>query len=151
MKLTKPILLTGLLVGTLDGIAAIIHFKLSGGGNPLFIAKYIASGVFGPGALNGGAGMIISGGLFHYIIAIFWTALFFLIYPRVSGVRLKKYVPGVLYGVLIWLVMNLIVLPLTCVPLASRDLFQDAIGITILIVTVGLPISLIQQREALKC
>lgn len=149
-NLLRTVLLTGLLVGTLDGVAAIVHFKLNGGENPAAIAKFIASGVFGMSAFNGGTGIVLMGTLFHYIIALIWTALFFLVYPRIGKIRLNRYVTGVIYGVIIWVVMNLVVLPLSNTPPGSRDLMRDSIGMTILIAAVGLPIALIQTRKVLK-
>lgn len=149
-NLLKNVLLTAFLVGTLDGIAAIVHFKVNGGANPVAIAKFIASGVFGMDAFNGGTAMVLTGIVFHYIIALTWTALFFLVYSRFVTIRLNRYVTGVIYGVLIWVVMNLVVLPLSNTPPASRNLIRDSIGMTILIVAVGLPIALIQARTVPK-
>src|SRR4051812_4660882 len=79
--LTKMILLSGLLVGTLDILAAIVQTLLNGR-NPLGMLKFIASGYFGTPALTGGFVYAICGLLFHYVIAMGWTVLFFWIYPK---------------------------------------------------------------------
>jgi hypothetical protein len=145
LRLTKTIPITGLLVGTLDAIAAVIQFKLSGGGNPILIAKFIASGVLGKAAFSGGTGTVLLGILLHYIIAGIWTTIFFVIYPLTAKWS-NKYISGILFGLLIWAVMNLVVLPLSKTPSISRDLIPDLIGIGILIIAVGLPVSLIRSR-----
>lgn len=48
---------------------------------------------------------------------------------------------GVIYGITIWLVMNLMVLPLSQVPANSSGITQIAIGITTLIFAIGLPMA----------
>src|SRR5258708_39219255 len=82
-SLLLTILLTGLLVGTLDAIAAVIQFIIPTWRNPVRIFEYIASGVFGTNTFSGGPIMAVTGLLFHYFIAIAWTSLFFTLYPRI--------------------------------------------------------------------
>lgn len=134
-----------LLVGTLDIIAAIIHFKLSGGDNPVRILHFIASGVFGNAAFDAGPGMALAGLTFHYLIAGTWTFLYFLVYPFTFQKIRSKVISGIIYGVFIWIVMNLIVLPLSNTPEISRNLTRDVIGAAILVVAVGLPLSFISS------
>ena len=76
-KLIPAVIITGLVAGTLDGLAAIINFIMQGGKKPEVIFKYIASGVIGKDALTGGNGIILLGVLLHYLIAFSWTILFF--------------------------------------------------------------------------
>ena len=49
-KLIPSIITTGLVAGTMDGLAAIINFSINGGKNPEIIFKYIASGAIGENA-----------------------------------------------------------------------------------------------------
>ena len=58
---TRLILSAGLLVGILDGIAAIISYLVKGGKHPEKIFHFIASAVFGSTALKGGTDMLIAG------------------------------------------------------------------------------------------
>src|SRR6201996_9341954 len=89
------ILLTCLLTGTLDAIAAII---ISSKIPPAIIFKFIASGWFGKQAMSGGVGMVIGGLLFHYLIATIFSVIFFLIYPAVIKILRDKYLTGLVYG-----------------------------------------------------
>ena len=146
MKTFRNILLTALLVGTLDLTAAIIQFKLTGGDNPLQILRFIASGVFGSAAFGGGLSMVVWGLLLHYFIATGWTAAYFVIYPLLSRSSYPL-LPGMVYGVVIWLCMNLVVVPLSHTPPLPPDLLQNVTGILILILFVGLPISIIFHRS----
>src|SRR5262252_5521877 len=102
-KITFPqILLVGLLVGALDILTAFADYFLATGNGPEGVLKFIASGVFGRAAFKGGANMIISGLLFHFLIAYFFTLLFFLIYPKTKFLQKSKIITAVIYGMFIW-------------------------------------------------
>lgn len=145
-SLTRALLFTGLLAGTLDITAATIHFLSLGGKDPVRILLYIASAVFGEAAYEWGAIMPVLGLMFHYIIAFCWATLFFLMYPKMPVLSKNKYISGVVYAVLVWLVMNLIVVPLSNVQRAPFDLTRALVGMGILMIAIGLPISLMAHR-----
>ena len=140
------ILLTGLLAGTLDALAAIAHFRIAGGGNPLRIFQYIASGVLGQQAFTAAWPMALYGICFHYLIAWAFTAFFFVVYPAGRILRFNRIVAGLLYGIFVWLVMNLAVLPLSRVPRPALQLLPAVIGIVILMLMIGLPVALMAHR-----
>jgi hypothetical protein len=139
------ILLTCLLTGTLDAIAALlISYKIP----PAIIFKFIASGWFGRPAMSGGTGMVLFGLIFHYLIATVFSVIFFQLYPRVIRILKNKYFTGIVYGLLIWLIMNYIVLPFTNIPhghghVQTIGLIQ---GIAALIICVGIPIALMADK-----
>ncbi len=85
----------GLLVGTLDILAALFHYYISTHKNPLNVFKYIASGVFGKKAFTSGSSMITWGVVFHCIIAIAFTLLFFFVYPAVIKFLKSKILLGI--------------------------------------------------------
>lgn len=145
MKL-KTILLTGLLVGTLDGVAAILLYLIKGGNKVEIVFKFIASGVFGKAAFSGGAEMMLFGIVFHYIIATGWTLLFFLLYPKILPSWKNKYLSGILYGIFVWLMMNKVVVPLSNTPSINQSLSGNIVGILIIIIAVGLPVSIIYHK-----
>lgn len=142
-SLLKWILLTGLLAGTLDILAAFLSFYLINGGMPITILHYIAAAVFGMEAFQGGAPMALMGLFFHYIIAMGWTTLYFTVYPYLSNVLSKnKYLSGIAYGAFVWLCMNLVVVPLTGLKTAPFDAAKAGLQMAILMVCIGLPIAL---------
>jgi hypothetical protein len=143
---SRAIILAGLLAGTLDGLAAALLFIIRTGKNPLAVFRFIASGVFGQEALSGGVFMAAIGIFFHYVIAAGWSFIFFIACSRL--VILWKYwvVSGIGYGLLVWLMMNLVVLPLSRVPSVSMTVNGVLIGISVLIVCIGLPISFSSKR-----
>jgi uncharacterized membrane protein YagU involved in acid resistance len=117
------------------------------GKNPLLVGNYIASAVFGKtAAYAGGAPMVIAGLLLHYFIALIFTVIFFLLYPRIYAVIKNKFVAGILYGLFVWCVMNLLVVPLTRIPAHSITLQNAAENIIILMLAIGLPVSLIAHQ-----
>jgi hypothetical protein len=81
--LVKSVLGGGAIAGTLDIISAFIYTSVYGR-QPDFVLKYIASGVLGNEAFNGGTATVLLGLAIHYIIAFCWTILFFVIYPRLK-------------------------------------------------------------------
>ena len=83
---------------------------------------------------------------FHYFIATSWTALFFLMHQRCEFLSKNRVWNGIGYGFAIWLVMNLVVLPLSNVPALRRDPARVVEGVVILIVMVGLPVSFISSK-----
>ena len=143
----RTIILTGLLAGTLDAIAAIVVSQAS----PAAVFKFIASGAFGAGkAFSGGDVMIVWGVFFHYFIALSWTVLFFFMYPALPWMRKNKYITGLLYGIFVWIIMNRVVIPLSEIPQRPFNLKGALTGMSILMVAIGLPISILTHRYYLR-
>lgn len=137
----KAILLAGLIVGSADILLAFLSAYLRAGVTPDRVLRFIASGVFGGDAFSGGAGMAAWGLLFHFFIAFSWTALFFYLYPRLKLSSINPWLTGALYGLFIWLVMNLLVVPLSRTPSQPITLTGALIGAVILIVAIGWPLT----------
>lgn len=143
----KPILtilLAGLIAGTADALAAIF---ILAAGNAAGVFKYIASALYGKQAFAGGADMIIIGIVCHYIIAFAFVTFYYFIYPRVSLLRYNKYLSAFLYGIFTWLIMNLIVVPMTKI----HQVFtwhNALLNVVILMFTIGLPAALIVRRRS---
>lgn len=139
----QHILLTALLVGTLDMLAAIIVYQANAGR----MFRFIASAAFGTGAaFSGGPIMVVWGIAFHYFIAFAWTAALYFVYPVLPKLWNNKYVTGALYGIVIWVIMNKIVIPLSAISPGPFDFKSAAIGALILIFAVGLPIAVSAHR-----
>jgi hypothetical protein len=140
----KAILFLGVLVGTLDILGATIVYQA----HPAQIFKAVASGAFGVGtAFSGGATMVVWGIIFHYIIAFAWTVAFFFIYPLLPILWKNRFVTGTLYGVVIWVFMNIIVLPLSAITPGPFNVTAAAIGALILILAIGIPLAILIHRH----
>jgi len=137
----QAILTAGLVAGMADGLAAITNFYLTTGRGPALIFKYIASAVFGKTAFEPGSLMIVLGVIFHLLIALIFTTIFFFLYPRVALLRKNKVVVGLSYGIIVWAVM-MIVVRLSRIPNAPIHWDKAIIQILILMFCIGLPVSL---------
>jgi hypothetical protein len=143
----KAVLLTGLLAGGLDAIAACIQYMIRTGNNPARVFRYIASAVFGKQTLTESLyGMAAWGLLFHLLIAMMFTLFFFLCYPQIKMLIKNKFVAGVFYGLFVWAVMNLVVVPVAFGTGINFQLKNALIAMGILIIAIGLPVSLLAEK-----
>jgi len=133
------VLTTGLIAGTLDILAACTSAYIQRGTSPERLLQFVASGLFGADAFTGGATMAIAGLVMHFMIALSWTLLFYLLYPRLKFLRQNKIVSGILYGAFVWVMMNLVILPVTNIPKSSFNPISALIGMVILMLMIGMP------------
>ena len=138
----KNLLLIGLLAGILDGISAVVFLAKM---NFEIVFKFIASGIFGKSAFEGGTEIVILGIVLHFLIAITFTFFFYFTFNRFDFLKTNKIIRGLIYGAFIWTVMNIIVLPLSNTPQNPLTFIGIAKGMSILMVCVGLPISLLTK------
>jgi hypothetical protein len=144
----KNVLLAGLAVGTLDILSAFTDYYISTGNGPSGVLSYVASGVFGKDAFSGDGKMIYFGLLFHYVFAFLFTLIFFLIYPKIGWLYRNRILTGFLYGLFIWVVMNLVVVQLSNaphVPISAIDPLKAMKSYLILVFMIGLPLSFIAR------
>lgn len=146
-KAVRTIIRAGLIAGVLDALAAMTMVLIRGGKDPLLVWKFVASGVFGKEALARGTVMIIWGLAFHFFIALSFAALFYLIYPQLRRFIGSPVAMGLLYGILVWVIMNLLVLPVSRVTTQPFEFSRVVIGASILMVCIGLPIALIVSKS----
>ena len=136
------ILQAGLIAGTLDILSAFIYYYIkSGKTNFLVIFKFIASGIFGKDAGDGGTAMILAGLILHYAIAFSFTIFFFWLYPKVNVMSKNRIVTAIVYGLFVWAMMNLIVVPLSDTVHRPFKIEGAIINMGILIVCIGIPLS----------
>jgi hypothetical protein len=148
INLFKAIIIAGLAAGLLDITAAIINFMISSGGkNPIVIFKYIASAVFGKEqAYSGGLPMAGLGLLFHFLIAMSFTAFFFFVYPKFQLLSKNIFITGLAYGIFAWLVMNFIIVPFSKLHQFPKISASAITGVLILMFVFGLPIALFAKK-----
>lgn len=142
----RTILWSGLVAGVLDSLAGVVVYYIWFGFNPLQVLQFIASGIYGPSAINGGITPILVGLFFHFVIAYAVAIIYFYAYPKISILGKYSVVSGLVYGLGIWLVMNLIILPQTNIPKSPFDAGLAVTGIIWHIVLVGLPIAIITKK-----
>ncbi len=134
------------VAGTLD-LAEALGFTALRGGHPRVVLQYISAGLLGRG-VPASVPIELLGVAIHYAIAAFWTALFMLLSVRMPVLRRRAVACGLLYGLVIYAVMNLLVLPhsalhahVTHVPAALVN------GVLALMFCVGVPVALINNSR----
>ncbi|HEX8277651.1 MAG TPA: hypothetical protein VF540_03120 [Segetibacter sp.] len=141
-NLNAVIIKAGLTVGTLDILSAFIYYFIKSGDKNVFVVlKFVASGLFGKDAFSNGSSMIFTGLILHYIIAFAFTIFFFWLFPRIKELSKNKILTGVFYGIFIWTVMNVAVVPLSKIGSRPFTMVNSVINAIILIVCIGIPLS----------
>lgn len=140
----RAIALTGLIVGAMDITSALI-LTLMHGSTPTRLGQFIASGVLGRSAFDGGVATAALGYALHFVIAFGVVIAFYVARDNLGVVREWPIVSGIIYGLLVHAVMNLIVLPLSAAK-PRHALVPDLIQIGIHMFIIGLPTSLLLRR-----
>jgi hypothetical protein len=145
----KKILFAGLIAGTLDAIAAILLYA-----NPLnlhnisSVFRYIAGGIFGEKGQPAGIIYPAMGLILHFLIAISWSAVYFLLLFRVFNPG-SVWAKVILLATVIWIIMNGFVMPLTGV-MSRYDGWAIMRSFGVILVCVSLPICLIAEKNNVK-
>jgi hypothetical protein len=108
----RTILLGGLAIGTLDILWAIAMNAIQGKG-PLWVLQSVAGGLLGAATFEGGVRTAILGTLIHYSIATTVMTTYYLVSRRVPALARRPFLFGPLYGILVYVVMYQLVLPLS--------------------------------------
>lgn len=125
----------GIMAGSLDLISAFISY---GWGVP----RGIASGLLGERAFHGGLVTWVLGVILHFLIAFSAATVYCLSSRKLEFLKEHFFVCGLFYGIAVFLVMNLVVLPLSAVPwkvgpFTLAGLIQ---GLLVHMFLIGLPI-----------
>jgi uncharacterized membrane protein YagU involved in acid resistance len=140
----------GLIIGTADMI--IYHWFVTSvlGGVPLItVYQYIASDALGESAFAGGIATALLGVLFHLLFSIVIAGFFILSVDRIPLLR-PHVIPGsLLYGFGVFIVMNMIVTPLSATPpLPAPTTPQLIVLIIDHLLVFGLLLGIIVRRNA---
>lgn len=139
LTVAQAILYGTLVVGGLDLLDAIVFFGLRSGAQPIRIFQSIASGLLGRAAFQGGWPVAALGVLLHFLIAFLIVLTFFAASRRVRVLTTSPVICGLLYGVIVYFVMNRVVVPLSAAGTGPFVWPVFANGILIHAFGVGLP------------
>lgn len=144
----RAILWGGLIAGALDITYAIVFSYLRSNVAPAVILQSVASGLLGANSYQGGFATAALGLFLHFLIAYIWAALYYFASLKLDVLARVPYVCGVVYGVLIYVVMNYVVIPLSAVPprTGPRPTLVLVTGLLIHMLGIGLPIALATRR-----
>lgn len=151
MPLLRSIVIGTLIVGTLD--AVVYHWIISSviNGYPLLsVLQYIASGVMGEAAFEGGVPAALLGLFFHYVVSFGVTAVFLLAADRIPLLRRNAILGSLVYGFGVLIVMTMIVIPLSATPpLPDPTISQIVMNVLDHVLVVGLPLGILVRRNAI--
>lgn len=137
------ILLGTAVAGTLDMLSAFIFGGLSGR-DPIAIMSGVASGPFGDGMRDLGFRGFLAGVLVHYSIMTVMVTVFVLAFRHSAVIRRQFIAAGAAYGVLLYLVMYWLVLPLRWPAVHPRtDAWTIGNALFSHVICVGIPIAFV--------
>lgn len=141
-------LIGGLIAGLCD-ITYAVGISAYHGVAPMRVLQSVASGLLGAPAYEGGAPVAALGLLLHFLMALLIAAIFYFISRRLVFLLRHPITWGAVYGVIVYYVMNLVVLPLSAFP--GKPSTAPVVVITSLIVHAfffGVPIALAARRAS---
>jgi uncharacterized membrane protein YagU involved in acid resistance len=112
---TRAVVVGGSIGGALD-LAFALTFAAANGVGPLQLLQTVASGLLGSAAYEGGPSAAVLGFAAHFALSYGWAALFVAAARRMPRVAARPLLAGILFGVLVFLAMRLVVLPLSAFP-----------------------------------
>ncbi len=121
MKIVWAILLGGLAAGALDIIYAfVVYGPLSYGMTPEGVLQSVAAGWIGRQASSaGGVETAVLGLGTHFFLATIMAAMYVLLATRIAALRSGALVWGLVYGLILYVAMNYVVVPLSAAATGS--------------------------------
>jgi hypothetical protein len=112
----SAIFLGGILAATIDiGAASLIS-----GRSPAFIMQAISGGLLGKTTFSGGVATVILGAALQEIMGVLIAAIYVVLLKTVAGLLRRWVTSGLVYGVIVFFVMNYVVVPLSAWKLAPH-------------------------------
>ena len=142
-----PVLMGGLVAGTLDITYACVFWALKAGTPPQRIFQSVAKGVLGPPTFRGGAATAALGLFLHYFIATTMSVAYYLAARHWTALIERPVTFGAAYGLILYGVMNYIVVPLSLARGGgSGGALWVGLSIVVHMLLIGIPIALFARR-----
>ena len=148
-SLRRSIVLGGIILFIGQFLQTSIVYGLIQGSPFLSIWQYITSGILGNAAFAGGIATAVLGLLLHLIFSFVIAAVFILAAARIPLLRRHPIAGALLYGFGVFIVMYMIVIPLSAAPPLPLPALPWLIEIVVdHILVIGLPLGILAQRNA---
>jgi hypothetical protein len=141
-----PVLVGGLVAGALDITYAWIFWAVKAGVSAERIFQSVAAGLLGKVSFEGGAAAAALGLALHFFIATSMSVAYYLVARRWSLLWRQAVPCGLIYGLLLYAVMNFIVVPLSAAGGGAKDPLWVAMSVAVHALFIGLPIALFTRR-----
>ena len=129
----------GLIVGVLDLIYAILVYSPH---RPILVPQTIAGGLLGAKSYQAGVASAALGIVLHFVISFGAATTYYLASRKLTFLTARAIPFGILYGAAVYLVMHLIVLPLSAAPHSKTRLIYAVPEFVEHWFCVGLPIAM---------
>ena len=142
------VLAGGLVAGTLDIVYACAFWWLKRGVPPTRILQSVAAGLLGEASFSGAGAAAALGLALHYFIATSMSVTYCLVSQRWTALRQKPWLYGAAYGLLLYIIMNYVVVPLSAARSGSTDPLWVWCSVAVHMLLIGVPIALFARRAA---
>jgi hypothetical protein len=136
----------GLVAGALDIAYACVFWAVKAGVLPRRIFQSVAAGLLGKTSFEGGARTAALGLALHFFIATSMSLVYYLAAGRWPLLWQRPVPYGLLYGLLLYGIMNFIVVPLSAAGGGAKDPLWVAMSVLVHLLLIGLPIALFTRR-----
>jgi len=136
----------GLVAGTLDIVYACVFWALKRQVPVQRILQSVAAGLLGDASFAGGRATAALGLLLHLLIALSMSLVYYLVARRWSLLRQRPLLCGAGYGLLLYVIMNYVVVPLSAARPGSKDPLWIALSIAVHALLIGIPIALFARH-----
>jgi hypothetical protein len=141
---TQALLLGGLTVAVLDILDAFVFFGIRDVA-PARILQSIAAGLLGRASFEGGLITAAIGLVLHFTIAFTIVLVYFAASRVFHELTRRPWLWGPVYGLVVYVVMNFVVIPLSATARGNPGLPVVVNGLLIHLVGVGLPAALFSR------
>lgn len=130
----RTIVCGGLIAGTIDiGSASLTNWL-----SPVVILHAIASGILGPASFIYGWNVALLGLILQWAMSLMIVAVYVAAANRFSWLK-RQWIPaGVFYGIIIFVVMNYVVVPLSAAPFKPHFIINKIIENLLAMILFGL-------------
>ena len=140
-------LIGGAIAGTLDIVYAFIWWAMNNR-DPVWVLQSVATGWLGRASFQGGIPAAALGLVSHYAICVAAAATYGAAVQGSNWIRSHWVCGGIVFGILVYLFMNFVVIPISAAPFGpswtARAFIQGFISHALL---VGLPIAWTWRRR----
>lgn len=146
LRFAKVFVAAGMLAAAVE-MMFVLPIQYARGAAPTVVFQSIASGALGRRAYTGGLSAAILGLGFHVLISLVAAGLYTVAAIRWEWLRRRPISGGVIYGVLVYMAMNFVVIPLSTIGFRwprSVPLFLMSLGVHMF--AFGLPIAAVCAR-----
>jgi hypothetical protein len=143
------VLAGGLVAGTLDIVYACAFWALKLDVPAQRIMQSVAAGLLGKASFAGGVATAALGLALHYLIALSMSGVYYLATRRWPFLWHRPLASGATYGLLLYIVMNYVVVPLSRAGPGSKDPLWITLTIAVHVLLIGIPIAIFARRAVL--